>query len=255
MRWEVRGTLFETSGETIVICPNCGEDNSSNFKFCGMCGTSLEERRPLGAPRVVSASDAARSIRTETETRTPARTPVTAEPVLPTTGPSFLGLSEPYDGGDNRSAGGNGSREQSFLGQRHSLNPRSRAGALGAFSCCWCCWRRWARAGGGPTRITTRSGRGSPPVPRCRRTNLTTVRRPQIARPVIRHRHLPRLQNRARLLHRATGTHRNRGRRLPLLRHRLPSKQLRRRRLRRKRLRRRHRLPSPRNLRRGRSML
>ena len=128
MRWEVRGTLFETSGETIVICPNCGEDNSSNFKFCGMCGTSLEERRPLGAPRVVSASDAARSIRTETEARTPARTPVTAEPVLPTTGPSFLGLSEPYDGGDNRSAGGNGSREQSFFGSETFFEPEESSG-------------------------------------------------------------------------------------------------------------------------------
>jgi hypothetical protein len=34
---------------TIVICPNCREDNAPTFRFCGMCGTSLEARRP-GAP-------------------------------------------------------------------------------------------------------------------------------------------------------------------------------------------------------------
>jgi len=37
-----------------VICPKCGEDNSDNFRFCGMCGTVLEARvearRPAGAP-------------------------------------------------------------------------------------------------------------------------------------------------------------------------------------------------------------
>src|SRR3984957_16817851 len=42
------------SGETIVICPKCGEDNSDSFRFCGMCGTLLEARtetrRPTGAP-------------------------------------------------------------------------------------------------------------------------------------------------------------------------------------------------------------
>jgi cytoskeletal protein RodZ len=27
-----------------VICPKCGEDNSDNFRFCGMCGTLLESR-------------------------------------------------------------------------------------------------------------------------------------------------------------------------------------------------------------------
>jgi len=33
-----------------VICPECGEDNSDNFRFCGMCGTLLEARRPAGTP-------------------------------------------------------------------------------------------------------------------------------------------------------------------------------------------------------------
>jgi len=37
-----------------VICPKCGEDNSDNFRFCGMCGNVLEARvearLPAGAP-------------------------------------------------------------------------------------------------------------------------------------------------------------------------------------------------------------
>lgn len=33
-----------------MICPKCGEDNSDNFRFCGMCGTLLETRRPAAAP-------------------------------------------------------------------------------------------------------------------------------------------------------------------------------------------------------------
>jgi hypothetical protein len=33
-----------------LICPKCGEDNSDNFRFCGMCGNLLEARRPAGAP-------------------------------------------------------------------------------------------------------------------------------------------------------------------------------------------------------------
>ena len=41
-----------------MICPKCGEVNSANFRFCGMCGTLLEtrpeirpeSRRPAGAP-------------------------------------------------------------------------------------------------------------------------------------------------------------------------------------------------------------
>ncbi len=84
-----------------MICPNCGEDNSSNFKFCGMCGTSLEPRRPLGAPRVVSASEAARAPHPETESRTAARTTTAPDHIPPTSGPSFLGLNEPFDNPPN----------------------------------------------------------------------------------------------------------------------------------------------------------
>lgn len=33
-----------------MVCPKCGEVNSDNFRFCGLCGTLLEARRPAGAP-------------------------------------------------------------------------------------------------------------------------------------------------------------------------------------------------------------
>jgi len=38
-----------------VICPKCGEVNSSNFRYCGLCGASLEpkpETRPDARPEV-----------------------------------------------------------------------------------------------------------------------------------------------------------------------------------------------------------
>src|SRR5208283_1058847 len=38
--------LSEGYSENPVICPKCGEDNSDNFRFCGMCGNLLEARRP-----------------------------------------------------------------------------------------------------------------------------------------------------------------------------------------------------------------
>ncbi len=33
-----------------MICTKCGEDNRDNFRFCGMCGSMLEARKPAGAP-------------------------------------------------------------------------------------------------------------------------------------------------------------------------------------------------------------
>jgi hypothetical protein len=81
-----------------VICPNCGENNSGNFRYCGMCGTSLEQRRPAGAPRTVSA-ETSRATQPEREavgTRSSARTTAGAvHDIPPTSGPSFLGLNQP----------------------------------------------------------------------------------------------------------------------------------------------------------------
>jgi cell division septation protein DedD len=83
-----------------------------------MCGTSLEPRRPLGAPRVVSASEAARAPHHETESRTAARTTTTApDHIPPTSGPSFLGLNEPFDNRSNPNDNArNASPEPSFFG-------------------------------------------------------------------------------------------------------------------------------------------
>ena len=81
-----------------MICPNCGENNSENFRFCGMCGTALEARRPEGTPLGATSSEAVHTAssgiveprRTVVSEKAPARG--TAPPV---TGPSFLGLNQP----------------------------------------------------------------------------------------------------------------------------------------------------------------
>jgi hypothetical protein len=118
-----------------VICPNCGEDNSSNFKFCGMCGTSLEERRPVGAPRVVnssvvSAPDAGRTAH-ETDPRVFAKATTAADrPVPPSAGPSFLGLNQPFTDGPNRNDSTGTSRDQPFFGSDSFFEPdEPRVGA------------------------------------------------------------------------------------------------------------------------------
>jgi hypothetical protein len=82
-----------------VICPKCGEDNSTNFRFCGMCGTSLEARRPAGAPapgppsavppKIANAPEPLRPLVVENATR-PAN-----KQVPPIGGPSVLGLNQP----------------------------------------------------------------------------------------------------------------------------------------------------------------
>ena len=90
-----------------MICPNCREDNASNFRFCGMCGTSLEPRRPLGAPALDPLSAFPPAVPPASPSRTanspaPLR-PVVVEdasrpankPVPPITGSSMLGLNQP----------------------------------------------------------------------------------------------------------------------------------------------------------------
>ncbi|MFZ3262662.1 MAG: zinc-ribbon domain-containing protein [Terriglobales bacterium] len=107
-----------------MICPNCGEDNSSNFKFCGMCGTSLEERRPIGAPRVVSASEAGRAPQSAAESRTVASGTAADHTVPPTTGPSFLGLNQPLSDGQDRNDPILGApRDQPFFGSDTFFEP------------------------------------------------------------------------------------------------------------------------------------
>ena len=111
-----------------MICPNCGENNSANFRFCGMCGTSLEQRRPAGAPRTVSASDASRTVqptlRSEAfEARVPAQATVAAGRVPQSTGtssatagPSFLGLNQPFIESSGSGSASGTSPDESFSG-------------------------------------------------------------------------------------------------------------------------------------------
>ena len=91
----------------MVICPKCGEDNSDNFRFCGMCGTVLDTRRPAGAPlpnlpapvppspvspspvppKIANAPGPLRPPGRENATRPP------SQHVPPISGPSMLGLN------------------------------------------------------------------------------------------------------------------------------------------------------------------
>ena len=74
-----------------MICPKCGEVNSDNFRFCGLCGTVLETRqetrRPTGAPASGPPAPAAPRMVNALE---PMRSPVP-----PISGPSMLGLNHP----------------------------------------------------------------------------------------------------------------------------------------------------------------
>jgi len=90
-----------------VICPNCREDNASNFRFCGMCGTALEPRRLVGAPALDPLSAFPSAVPPASPSRT-ANSPAPSRPVVvadalrtadkavpPVTGPSILGLNQP----------------------------------------------------------------------------------------------------------------------------------------------------------------
>ncbi|MBZ5612685.1 MAG: hypothetical protein LAO23_01655 [Acidobacteriia bacterium] len=90
-----------------MICPNCREDNAPTFRFCGMCGASLEARRPPGAPldplaafpqkappstpntKTGHAPESSRPHTVENETKR------SSQSVPPIGGPSILGLNQP----------------------------------------------------------------------------------------------------------------------------------------------------------------
>ena len=90
-----------------MICPKCGEVNSSNFLFCGMCGTILEPARKAAAPLPTTAPHAAESrpvgsvpasipasIPSAPNPRAAASRPAPGEPTPPISGPSLLGLDQ-----------------------------------------------------------------------------------------------------------------------------------------------------------------
>ncbi len=92
-----------------MICPKCGEDNSDNFRFCGMCGTVLEARlenrpearRPVTALSGIASGLSAGPSKTPsgTDTLRPAITNSPAkpanQPIAHIGGPSALGLNPP----------------------------------------------------------------------------------------------------------------------------------------------------------------
>jgi hypothetical protein len=109
-----------------VICPKCGEDNSANFRFCGMCGAALEAQRPAGAPRVASPPEIARPAQTAVPPRAPvaANAPTATDTVPPTSGPSFLGLDRPFvDAPEGNGRRADGSGNQSLTGFNSFLEP------------------------------------------------------------------------------------------------------------------------------------
>jgi len=79
-----------------VICPKCGEDNSDNFRFCGMCGTVLEARRPAGTPVLKPPSTVSPRTMTAPEPLPPNvaehASNAPNEQAPPISGPSMLGL-------------------------------------------------------------------------------------------------------------------------------------------------------------------
>ncbi len=86
-----------------MICPKCGEVNSSNFLFCGMCGTILEPARRATAPVSIQTPRAAESrsvansgiVTPSAAPAAPAAPPRAAsEPTPPISGPSLLGLDQ-----------------------------------------------------------------------------------------------------------------------------------------------------------------
>ncbi len=110
-----------------MICPKCGENNTDNFRFCGMCGTLLEARRSAGAPasnplaavpppvpaKIANAPEPLRPLVVENATR-PANQPVPA-----IGGPSVLGLSQPSPNHPSMDS----LREKSFSGLDSFFEP------------------------------------------------------------------------------------------------------------------------------------
>jgi Sel1 repeat-containing protein len=96
------------TGAGQVICPKCGEVNSSNFLFCGMCGTILEPARRATAatsPPAARVTESQVSANHPVNVQVASPSPVTPRaavdagfgkdhPVPAISGPSLLGLDQ-----------------------------------------------------------------------------------------------------------------------------------------------------------------
>jgi zinc-ribbon domain len=116
-------------GEALVICPNCGEDNAENFRYCGMCGTLLEAPRPISVQKAIAAAEAARKGVTVTSEapRPPAveNPPAPAAKPMPSiSGPSLLGLDQsPSRSDDAKLPSMDSLRDRSFSGLDSFFEP------------------------------------------------------------------------------------------------------------------------------------
>jgi hypothetical protein len=128
-----------------VICPNCREENSPTFRFCGMCGASLEARRPPGGTldplaafppktppntspntKIGDAPESPRSVAVENATRRSSQT------VPPIGGPSMLGLNQPVTNQNSLNQPGLESlRENAFSGLDSFFEPEQPKSGVG----------------------------------------------------------------------------------------------------------------------------
>ncbi|MGB9203556.1 MAG: zinc-ribbon domain-containing protein [Terriglobales bacterium] len=125
-----------------MICPNCREDNAPNFRFCGMCGASLEARRPPGAPtldplaafppkispnpKIGNAPESRRPLAVENATTHSSQT------VPPIGGPSVLGLNQPATNQSSLNQPGLESlRENAFSGLDSFFEPEQPKSGAG----------------------------------------------------------------------------------------------------------------------------
>jgi hypothetical protein len=85
-----------------VRCGRCGNENSGDNRFCGMCGASLvaNEAVPVTASPIISVPRIAAQSVPATRVTPPSFSP-SSNPSPVINGPSFLGLNKPTDGRGN----------------------------------------------------------------------------------------------------------------------------------------------------------
>src|ERR1700733_10992543 len=146
-----------------VRCGRCGNENSGDNRFCGMCGASLvaNEAVPVTASPIITSPVAtappvsvprvaAHSVPATRVSPPPFSPPINPSPVI--TGPSFLGLNRPTDGRSGNDRLRHGSDKLDFLLDDEDEEPKRGWGKLavavialalsGGF-----CYLRWKQGG------------------------------------------------------------------------------------------------------------